>query len=406
MFVRTLLAMLFGLLVSAASFASDPWLYSGRIGGTFVYNAMSDADLEALLDQRVAQNVSILEVDSQLSYNLSDQDNSVDLTLVASDVDGDSLSYTIVNQPQQGSLSGTAPELTYQPAAGFTGTDSFNFQVSDGVALSRIATVSLTVQTPDQSEIPGNAISLVTVDGITDEWQSVRYFDDDPDDVSGEENPVDFLRAAMAHDAGFYYLTFTNDGQNLTQLQDWLFTVYIDTDSNAATGYQSGLAIGADVMQQAGAVHSYSGTGEDWTWTPLAVTPRAASGSSVEIAIPRQAIGDPTELRFVMIGDNLSIGGGVEDVYPDGTYNSTAAIRYLSYTSEGTASEPVALAAVDSSIVPISGRQALMQNATEITRQPDLETEKKSDDGGAIGFGILPLLGIAAFRRRASRLAL
>ena len=47
-----------------------------------------------------------------------------------------------------------------------------------------------------------------------------------------------------------------------------------------------------------------------------------------------------------------------------------------------------------------------MQNATEITRQPDLETEKKSDDGGAIGFGILPLLGIAAFRRRASRLAL
>ena len=139
----------------------------------------------------------------------------------------------------------------------------------------------------------------------------------------------------------------------------------------------------------------------------MAVTPRAASGSSVEIAIPRQAIGDPTELRFVMIGDNLSIGGGVEDVYPDGTYNSTAAIRYLSYTSEGTASEPVALAAVDSSIVPISGRQALMQNATEITRQPDLETEKKSDDGGgAIGFGILPLLGIAAFRRRASRLAL
>jgi len=43
MFVRTLLAMLFGLLVSVASFASDPWLYSGRIGGTFVYNAMSDA---------------------------------------------------------------------------------------------------------------------------------------------------------------------------------------------------------------------------------------------------------------------------------------------------------------------------------------------------------------------------
>ena len=74
MSVRILLATVFSLLLSAVTFASDPWLYSGRIGGTFVYKAMSDADLEALLDQRVSQNVSILEVDSQLSYNLTDQE--------------------------------------------------------------------------------------------------------------------------------------------------------------------------------------------------------------------------------------------------------------------------------------------------------------------------------------------
>ena len=351
----------------------------------------------AVTPSNTAPDASDLEV-------LTTQDNSVDLALVASDIDGDSLSYTIVNQPLQGVLSGTAPQLSYQPGAGFTGTDSFTFQVGDGSALSRIATVSITVQTIDQSGIPANPVSQITVDGLTGEWQSIRYFEDDPDDVSGDENPVDYRRAAMAHDAGFYYLTFSNDGQDLTQLQDWLFTIYIDTDSNAATGYQSGLAIGADVMQQAGAVHSYSGTGEDWTWTPLAVTPRAAVGGNVEIAIPRQAIGDPTELRFVMIGDNLSIGGGIEDVYPDGTYNATAAVRYLSYTSAGTASEPVALAAVDGSIVPVSGRQALMQNATEIVRQPGSETQAKSDDGGgAIGAGILTLLGFAAYRRRDKR---
>ena len=205
-------------------------------------------------------------------------------------------------------LTGTAPQLTYQPASGFSGTDSFTFQVDDGTALSRLATVSVTVQTIAESQIPSNVVTQINVDGLTTDWQGLRFFDDDPDDASGVENPVDFLRAAMAHDTGFFYLTFTNDGQDLTLLQDWLFTVYIDSDSNPSTGYQGGLAIGADHMQQGTAVHSYIGTGDDWVWTPLANTPRAASGNTVEIAIPRQEIGDPTELQFVMIGDNLSIG--------------------------------------------------------------------------------------------------
>ena len=70
MSVRAILVSTFALLLSATTFASDPWLYSGRIGGTFIYNSMSDADLEALLDLRVSQNVSILELDSQLSLSL------------------------------------------------------------------------------------------------------------------------------------------------------------------------------------------------------------------------------------------------------------------------------------------------------------------------------------------------
>ena len=250
-------------------------------------------------------------------------------------------------------------------------------------------------------------VAQINVDGLTTEWQGLRYFDDDPDDATGAENPVDFLRAAMAHDTGFFYLTFSNDGQDLTLLQDWLFTVYIDSDSDPSTGYQGGLAIGADHMQQGSAVHSYSGTGDDWVWTPLANTPRAANGNTVEIAIPRQETGDPSELQFVMIGDNLSLGGGIEDVYPDGTYDSGSATRFLSYQSDDTPSEPVVLAAVDGSITPISGRQAVMQNATELFRPVGIEsvaeTEAKEKKGsGAIGIGLLSLLGIAVFRRRPS----
>ncbi len=340
--------------------------------------------------------------DQQLITNA---DVSVDFDLVASDVDGDALTYSILTQPQNGTLSGVAPQLSYLPTASYTGPDSFTFRVDDGLVQSRIATVSITVQSVAESTIPRNVVTQIDVDGVLTEWQTLRYFDDDPDDVTGGENPVDYLRAAMAHDERYFYLTYSNDGQDLTQLQDWLFTIYIDTDLNPATGYASGLAIGADYMQQAGAVFSYAGTGPDWSWTPVVATDRQASGSDVEVAIARQSIGDPSQLRMVLIGDNLSIGGGVEDVYPDGTYNTTAAVRFLEYQTGGTPSVPVSLPALAADdVTPVSGRQSLMDNATELTRQADLESSIRTGSG-ALGLGVLTLLGAGGvlIRRRRSQ---
>lgn len=58
------------------------------------------------------------------------------ITLSASDPDSDSLTYTVVQQPAIGLLSGTAPNLTYTAPAGRTGIDSFTYRVSDGLAQS------------------------------------------------------------------------------------------------------------------------------------------------------------------------------------------------------------------------------------------------------------------------------
>ncbi len=331
---------------------------------------------------------------------ITNQGTSVELTLSATDTDGDALSYTVLGQPQQGTITGTAPNLTYQPAADFVGTDSFTFQASDSVSVSQVATVSIIVQSVDQSGVTSNPVASMTIDGNLSEWQTLSYFADDPDDVTGAANPVDYLRTAMAHDAGYFYLAFSNDGQDLSLLQDWLFTVYIDTDLNPATGYGGGLAIGADYMQQGGSVFTYSGTGADWTWTAVAATPRAVNGSDVEIAIPRQVIGDPAQISLALIGDNLSIGGLIEDVVPDGTYTVGAAIRSLEYKTNGTASEPVILAAFDDSIVPVSGRNNLMENATQLTRQADLEPGAVKVGGGAFGAASIALLAMVGMRRR------
>ncbi len=48
-------------------------------------------------------------------------------------------------QPTHGTLSGTAPNLTYTPAAGYVGADSFTFTDNNGSLTSSPATVSVTV---------------------------------------------------------------------------------------------------------------------------------------------------------------------------------------------------------------------------------------------------------------------
>ena len=73
-------------------------------------------------------------------------DTPLGITLTGSDVDGEALTFTVTLPPTNGALSGTAPDLVYTPAAGFTGADSFAFTVSDATLTSPAATVSIDVQ--------------------------------------------------------------------------------------------------------------------------------------------------------------------------------------------------------------------------------------------------------------------
>ncbi len=74
------------------------------------------------------------------------EDSSTFVTLAGTDPDGNALTYTVVTGPTNGTLSGLAPTLTYQPAANYSGSDSFTFRVNDGQLDSPLATVAITVQ--------------------------------------------------------------------------------------------------------------------------------------------------------------------------------------------------------------------------------------------------------------------
>ena len=91
----------------------------------------------------------------------TDEGEAVDIVLKATDPDGDALGFVIVTPPAHGSLGTTAkaahnastaaaavvitPDVTYTPADGFSGTDTFTFAATDGMLQSPDATETIVV---------------------------------------------------------------------------------------------------------------------------------------------------------------------------------------------------------------------------------------------------------------------
>jgi uncharacterized repeat protein (TIGR01451 family) len=70
------------------------------------------------------------------------------ILLMGGDPDGDPLTFTITDAPDNGVLTGVAPDVTYTSNGGFAGADQFTFTVSDGTA-DASATVTLAVNGPN-----------------------------------------------------------------------------------------------------------------------------------------------------------------------------------------------------------------------------------------------------------------
>jgi ELWxxDGT repeat protein/VCBS repeat-containing protein len=103
------------------------------------------------------------------------------------DPDGDVLTATLAGQPSHGSVTLNADgSFTYLPASGFSGTDAFTYQASDGGAVSNVATVTVTVTPVDaentftlnENSAAGTFVGQVTTSGQL--TAPVIYEIDDP----------------------------------------------------------------------------------------------------------------------------------------------------------------------------------------------------------------------------------
>jgi hypothetical protein len=91
----------------------------------------------------------------------TNEDNAVSITLTATDIEGDPLTYSIVGSPTHGTLSGLAATLTYTPDTDYNGLDSFTFKANDGILDSNIAIVSITINPVNDAPI-ANAQAVIT----------------------------------------------------------------------------------------------------------------------------------------------------------------------------------------------------------------------------------------------------
>ena len=86
------------------------------------------------------------------------EDTATPVTLTGSDPDGETITFAVVTPPAHGTLTGTAPNLTYTPALNYNGSDTFTYKTNDGKVDSVNALVTLTIT-------PVNDAPVITVPG-------------------------------------------------------------------------------------------------------------------------------------------------------------------------------------------------------------------------------------------------
>ncbi len=176
---------------------------------------------------------------------------AVAMSLSYTDPDGPGpYAVAIVRAPANGTLSGANNDRTYTPNAGFTGSDSFTWKVSDGLADSNVATVTIAVS-------GGGGMGLITNVGAqsglayavdTLDVGKLQYVDRafTFSSVPGAYVGLEYIRTAnddkgstgsafLSFDAPQPVRVYVGYDDRFAALPTWMAS-YTDTSSNIASG--------------------------------------------------------------------------------------------------------------------------------------------------------------------------
>jgi hypothetical protein len=156
------------------------------------------------------------------------------ITLTATDPNNDPLTYIVVTPPVNGTLSGTSPNLIYNPNLNHIGSDTFTFKANDGILDSNIATISLTVQngppiaTNQQINVNKNTQQTITLTATDPNNDLLSYVTAATTQQGGTLSPTGSTSSAIR--------TYTPPSANFVGVDSFTFTASDGTlNSNIAT---------------------------------------------------------------------------------------------------------------------------------------------------------------------------
>ncbi|HGY57155.1 MAG TPA: tandem-95 repeat protein [Caldithrix abyssi] len=268
--------------------------------------------------------------DSDSTY----QDTAVTIDVLAndSDPDGNPLTVDSVTDPPNGTAVNNGSDVTYTPDAGYTGTDQFDYVVSDGQGGLDTATVTVTVLQPNQAPTAVN--DTATTDEDTQTNIDVLANDSDPEG--------DALTITSVSDPPNG--TASTDGSTVTYTPDTNFNgadslTYIISDGNGGSDTAQVNITVNPVNDAPVAVNDTADTQED---TPVNISV-LANDSDVD--------GDALSVSGTTQGSNGSVStdGTTVTYTPDADYNGSDSFDY--YISDGNGGKDTATVTVNISAV-------------------------------------------------------
>ncbi|GAB5518512.1 MAG: hypothetical protein RhofKO_07630 [Rhodothermales bacterium] len=281
---------------------------------TVTVNAVNDAPV-------AADDAASTILETAVAIDVLDNDSDVDGTLNAASV-------TLATSPANGTATVDADgRITYTPATGFLGTDTFTYTVDDNTgATSNAATVTLTVSPDNATPVAANDTAATDEDTAV----TIPILDNDTDDGPLDTGSVQIVQAPtlgilVLSAAGT--VTYTPNA-NATGTDTFTYTV-ADTEgarSNTATVTITISPVNDAPIAQDDAVT----TDED---TAIAIDVLANDADAEGEALTVATFTEPT------LGQVARVANGQLVYTPNANINGTDSFTYTARDASGTASE-------------------------------------------------------------------
>lgn len=299
---------------------------------------------------------------------LTDENTALQGAIIASDVDGDTLGYSLLSPPARGTLvlNATTGAFVYTPHANYSGSDFFIVTVSDGKGGTTTSTISIGVTPVNSAPVATNQ-DLTTDEGTPLNGAIVAS------DVDGDTLTYSVTATAangtVTIDTTTGQFTYTPNA-NYSGSDSFVVTVS-DGNGGATT---STISIGVNPINDAPETNAVSVTGDEDTLVSITLAGSDIDGTVVGFVIktlPANGVlyTDSTKATVISAGDLVS---GPVYFMPNADWNGSTGFTYAARDNEGL--EDPTPASVAITITPVPDDAVLGTGTGTVKEDTPLQT--------------------------------